>query len=338
MNTEQEKFIQRNSPDGGFLQSNDWIGFQDAVGRRVSGIASDCFCANVFLHKLPIVGSYNYAPRGPVFDLNKEGCVERIKDSFGDLIDESKNNGAGWLRVDVLNAEQLKFIEGLGARLKKAPHNMQPRQIFVMDISEDEENILSSMKPKTRYNMRLSKKKGVEIESFKKGHEKFDEYLNEFLRLTNVMAKRNKITPHPDEHYRKMVKNISSEKLRLYAAKYEGKIIAAAVVIFYGEVATYLHGASDDEYRNVMAPFLLQWNAILDAKKAGCTKYDFGGVDVSEVNGKIKINKSSLEGVTRFKLGFSKNTKPVEYQGSYDIVLNDFRYMLYSLLRKIRNI
>ncbi|MFC1644426.1 lipid II:glycine glycyltransferase FemX [Patescibacteria group bacterium] len=338
MNIEQEKFVQRNSPDGGFLQSEDWIGFQENTGKNVFGIVSDCFCAKVVLHKLPIVGGYGYVPRGPVFDLKKEGCIEDVSEKFLELIGESKKNGLGWLRIDALSREQLKFIESLDVNIKKAPHNTQPKQIFVIDISDDEEGIMSSMKPKTRYNIRLAKKKGVEVESFDKNHEKFEEHLEEFLRLTKVMAKRSKITPHPDAYYRKMVESISSEQVKLYVAKYEGKIITSALVIFYGEMATYLHGASDDEYRNVMAPFLLQWIAILDARERGCMKYDFGGIDVSKVEGKTNISKSSLEGVTRFKLGFSKNTDPVEYLGSYDLILSPLKYKAYLLLQKLKKI
>ncbi len=77
---------------------------------------------------------------------------------------------------------------------------------------------------------------------------------------------------HPESYYRKMFETIPAEILKLYMAEYENKIIAANIVIHYGNTATYLHGASDNEYRNVMAPYLLQWQAILDAKKAGLNK------------------------------------------------------------------
>jgi lipid II:glycine glycyltransferase (peptidoglycan interpeptide bridge formation enzyme) len=92
------------------------------------------------------------------------------------------------------------------------------------------------------------------------------------------MAKRQGIMAHPENYYRKMFEVIPGDILKLYVAEYENKIIAANLVVFYGETCTYLHGASDDAFRNVMAPYLLQWLQIQDAKKAGCVRYDFGGV------------------------------------------------------------
>lgn len=333
MNTEQEKFVQKNSPDGGFLQSDQWSMFQEKTGKSKIAILSDCFCVNAFTHILNIVGLYVYAPRGPVFDLENKACAE---EGFLKLFFHSKKIGAGWIRVDVLNREQFEFIETLGVSVKKAPHNVQPRQIFVIDIDGGEDEIMANMKPKTRYNIRLARKKGVEIERHKKNDADFDKYFEEFLRLTDVMSKRNKIVSHSKDYYQKMVENIPSENLSLYVSKYKEKIIASALVVFYGEMATYLHGASDDEYRNIMAPFLLQWEAIEDAKEKGCKKYDFGGVDVREVDGKLEVNKSSLAGISRFKLGFSKNTKPIKYLGSYDLILSFWRYNLYLILQKAK--
>lgn len=172
--------------------------------------------------------------------------------------------------------------------------------------------------------------------------------LDEFLRLVKLTAERNKITSHPEEYYRKMFEIIPPEIIKLYIAEYEGKVIAANIVVFYGDTATYLHGASDNEYRNVMAPYLLQWQAIQDAKKAGCVKYDFGGVKIAERSdltptlsllrrgNKGEVN--SWAGITKFKMGFSPNTKPVEFIGSYDMILSPVKYYLYRIIQKIKSI
>ena len=119
----------------------------------------------------------------------------------------------------------------------------------------------------------------------------------------------------------------------MYVAEYKNKIIAANLVVFYGDTAIYSHGATDDEYRNVMAPYLLQWQTILDAKKAGYKFYDFGGV---KAGGDIKGKDWS--GITKFKLGFSSVTKPVEFSGSYDIIVNPRVYVLYRIIQKIKSI
>jgi lipid II:glycine glycyltransferase (peptidoglycan interpeptide bridge formation enzyme) len=78
-----------------------------------------------------------------------------------------------------------------------------------------------------------------------------------------------------------------------------------------------------------MAPFLLQWQAILDAKKRGIKYYDFGGVFTES-------DDVGKRGITRFKFGFSPKTKPFQTAGSYDIVLNKPKYWMYKILQKIK--
>ena len=150
---------------------------------------------------------------------------------------------------------------------------MQPREILILDISKSEEELLAGMKQKTRYNIKLAEKRDVKVLASRE-----KKYIDEFCRLVKITAERDKITPHPENYYRKMFETIPPEILKLYIAEYEGKIIAANLVLFFGKTATYMHGASDNEHRNVMAPYLLQWQTILDAKKSGCNRYDLGGI------------------------------------------------------------
>jgi lipid II:glycine glycyltransferase (peptidoglycan interpeptide bridge formation enzyme) len=178
------------------------------------------------------------------------------------------------------------------------------------------------MKSKTRYNINLAQKKGVKIT-------KGANCIDKFIDLVALTAKRKGIKFHPEDYYRKMIESIPSDILSLYCAEYQNKIIAANIVIFYGNTATYLHGATDDEYRNVMAPYLLQWQAIKDAKKRGFKKYDFGGVKT--------LDNNSWSGITKFKLGFSQTAKPIEFPGSYDIAINSFKYYIYRAIQKIKS-
>jgi lipid II:glycine glycyltransferase (peptidoglycan interpeptide bridge formation enzyme) len=217
---------------------------------------------------------------------------------------------------------------------------MQPSELFIIDITKSEEDLLAEMKPKTRYNIKVAQKHSVGISREKK-------YLDDFLRLIKITAIRDKIAPHPDEYYRKMFEIIPEENLKIYLAEFEGKIIAANIVVFYGKFATYLHGASDNEYRSIMAPYLLQWQAIIDAKMARCNFYDLGGVKTHNAN-RIAHNAddtryvirdtSSWAGITRFKIGFSANTEPIIFPGSYDMILNSFKYNLYRILQRMKNI
>jgi peptidoglycan pentaglycine glycine transferase (the first glycine) len=322
-----KNFIQQNSPDGGFLQSDEWRKFQEGVGRKTHDISSDNFCASIVEHKLPIVGKYLYVPRGPIYNLQFTiyNQFSILNDQIKKLIELAEKNNAGWIRIEPANEEILSAIKkNINYKITKAPHDMQPKEILVMDIAKSEEAILAGMKQKTRYNIRLAEKKDVEIIEDRK-------YIDEFIELTKVMAKRQGIVAHPDEYYRKMLEAIPRDILKLYVAKYKNKVIAANLAIFFGNTCTYLHGASDDDYRNVMSPYLLQWKQIQDARIAGCKNYDFGGVKINSKGGK------SWEGVTRFKTGFAPNTKPVEFPGCRDIIINRVNYKIYRGLQNIKH-
>lgn len=344
------KFIMTNSPDGGFLQSEYWRKFQESVGRKIYNISSIndsgelVAYANIITHNLPIVGQYFYIPRGPVLTQNSKLKTQshstKLKTFFSDSINLAKKNNIGWIRIEPNSESDLNLIqENLPdrAKIKKSSVDIQPKEILVLDISKSEEELLAQMKQKTRYNIRLSQKRGVCV-SHNMEHEIWSKkYMEEFLRLIRITSQRDKITLHPENYYRQMFKTIPPEILKLYVAEYGGKIIAANIISFFKKTATYMHGASDNVHRDVMAPYLLQWQAIQDAKKAGCERYDFGGVKIWKME-QGTWSKKNWEGITRFKVGFAPETKSIEFPGCQDIVLNPKKYFLYIFLQKAKKI
>lgn len=316
-----------------FLQSNEWKNFQSATGRKTLNIKGENFWTNIIEHELPIVGKYFYIPRGNIFEIKDKN----VKNYLDNLFYLAKGEKVGWIRIEPLSNEILELTKkNIDSPIIKAPHDMQPKEIFVIDITKPEEQLLAEMKPKTRYNIKVAQKHNILVKiapSSKK-------YTDEFLRLIKIMAKRQNIKTHSDEYYRKMFETIPNDILKLYIAEYKNEIIAANIMIFYDKTAIYLHGASDDKYKNLMAPHMLQWQAIKDAKKMGCEKYDFGGIKTRSYPNHLlyKERGNSWQGITRFKLSFSPNTKPVEFPGSYDIVINKNKYFLYRAVQKIKNI
>jgi len=135
---------------------------------------------------------------------------------------------------------------------------------------------------------------------------------------------RDNFRLHGAAHYKNLL-TVAPDFIKLFLAEYRGRNIAAGFFCFWGDKVTYLHGASDNEFRNVMAPYLLQWFLILAAKKEGYRYYDFYGLD-----------EKKWPGVTRFKLGFGGRT--VEYPGTYDVIFNSAGYRIYNLARKIRRL
>ena len=310
-----------------FLQSPEWARFQEMNGREVVRTESGAYG---FVHTLPIVGSYLYLPRFP------SGNISDPQSDLKGLVLLAQQEKFGWIRVEPETEEVLHVCEHVISlrgeneriRLMKAPHDMQPRETFVVDISKSEEELLVQMKAKTRYNVRLAEKKGVRI--FMTREKKYQDI---FLTLIEATVKRQNILPHPKSYYEKMIAVFSEERLMLFVAEYEGVVLAANLVLFAGDTATYLHGGTSDTHREVMAPVLLQWEQMREAKRRGCVWYDFGGVSVSVEINNHQSKIAAWEGITRFKLGFSPDTIQRAFPGCYDIVVDWKRYGLYSHLR-----
>jgi lipid II:glycine glycyltransferase (peptidoglycan interpeptide bridge formation enzyme) len=257
---------------------------------------------------------------------------------------------------------------------KKSLSEVQPKNTLILDITKSEEELLKEMKQKTRYNIRLAERKELRIKNYELGidnKEKFKEKFDEFWKLVKETSKRDKFKSHSKNYYWKMLESLATTLLtptlsrvereyapltsipkqnlqaKLYLAEYNNKIIAANVVLFFGDMAVYLHGASSNEHRNLMAPYLLQWRQITDAKKIGCKKYDFWGISpmvrqahydnnvILSLSKDEKNKKSDWQGITRFKKGFGGEEK--NYIGAYDMVFDSIGYAIYRLMKSIKS-
>ncbi len=303
-----------------FLQSEGWLRFQESAGHQVIRITDDDFSIGGIVHSLPIAGKYLYTPRYP-----SQG-ISNFQFPISKMLAEARRIGCGWVRVEpgteVVRDEILRFAQNDKIKTVKAPHDMQPRETFVVDISKNEEVLLAEMKPKVRYNVRLAEKRGVRV--FASDDEK---YRKAFVDLVTGTADRKGIVPHPRRYYETMLETLLGDMATLFVAEHEGDILGINLMIFHGDTATYLHGGSADVKREYMAPFLLQWEAMKEAKRRGCTRYDFGGI-----HSQFAIRNSQFDswaGITRFKTGFSPATAPTAFPGCYDIILSPTRYFLY---------
>lgn len=317
--------------DGGFLQSEHWQRFQQSLGRKVVKVEKEAGQALMIEHRLPLVGGYFFVPRGPIFVEDKK--EQEMKDLIMGMMTAAKEYKVGWVRIEPQSLTEWKLIKrGLAGKywLKKSKKDHQPAQTLMLNLQESEEKLLLQMKQKTRYNIRLAQKRGVEIFVFR-----LDKDVDNFCDLVQETAKRDRVVAHPRSYYKKMVQAIPEQALKIYFAKFQGKIIAAALVTYCGNVATYQHGASANQHRNVMAPYLLQWTAISEAKKQGYRRYDFGGLSVDE---KGESQKKSWQGITKFKLGFCPQGGLVNFPGCYDIIINRNKYFLYRLLQGIKDL
>ena len=127
------------------------------------------------------------------------------------------------------------------------------------------------MKPKGRYNIKLAQKKGIVVKVL----EKTDENIEKFYALMTQTTKRDGFSGNNLEYYQHFLQEL--EESELLGSFYGDVLIASGIFIFHEGVGIYYYGASssDEAYRNMMAPYLLQWEAITLAIGKGCHIFDF---------------------------------------------------------------
>lgn len=231
------------------------------------------------------------------------------------------------LELDIPVIHNSKFIIPNG--FVKAFEEMQPENNWVVDISQSEEDILAGMKQKGRYNIKVAQKNNIEITSSDNAGKELDT----FYELYSKTSKRKNVTFRGKAYFEKMLDILGKiGYARVYAAtaKIEDKIVplAAAIIIFYGEEVLYLYGGSSDEYKNLMAPYLLHWHIMQEAKKKGMKKYNFLGIAPTD------DPKHSWAGITKFKQQFGGAQEDIA--GSYDLIFKPLEYQVFKIAERIR--
>lgn len=311
-----------------FLQSWEWGELQKETGNKILRIGGrqgeKIIAAATLVKKQFFCLCYFYCPRGPVFC--PMGEAERKEKAF--LLSEEISRIAGEEGAAFLRFEPLfDFSFALPGRLKCSlvkTADIQPAKTLILDLGRKEEELLAAMHPKTRYNIKLAEKKGVKI---REGAEKD---FSSFWQMLKQTSQRDGFRLHERNYYRLMLNKFFRSSfspaelaIKLFLAEYEKKPIAAGLFSFFGDQVIYLHGSSASQNRHLMAPYLLQWQLIKEAKNRGFRFYDFYGIDPVK-----------WPGVTRFKQGFGGQTKI--YPGAFDLVFNNWQYKFYKLARKLR--
>lgn len=223
---------------------------------------------------------------------------------------------------DSLGAE---FLEELGRRgWQFSPDQIQFRNTILVGLTEDEDQILARMKSKTRYNIRLSGRKGITVRQGNQAD------LADLYRMYANTSVRGNFTIRNEGYYQTLWRTFLPGGSKLESdpiaqpliAEYEGQPVAGAVIFSFGKRAWYLHGMSLPEHSEKMAPHLIQWEAMRWAKSQGCEVYDmWGAPDVFD-------KSDSMWGVYRFKRGYGGEV--VRTMGAWDYPAKPVLYSLYT--------
>lgn len=271
----------------------------------------------ILKRKLPYVGkSLFYAPRGPVVDLKNEAALDFLLSEVRKL---ARKHKAVALKIDPELEENDPAVAILKKRgFKPQKKQVQPRATIYLDLTKSIEELLASFEEKTRYNIRLSAKKGVKV-SVVSGAEGADAFYKIYLET----AKRDNFLIHPVTYYQKISRIMEPNGLAQVFVAYLGEEPIAAVYVFsFGSRVWYMYGASKSEHREVMPNHALHWEVIKWAKEKGYKTYDLWGIPADPKPG------HPLWGVYRFKKGFKG--RQVNLIGACDLVFDPFFYNLFN--------
>ncbi len=312
---EWRRFIQQH-PQAHILQSAQWGSLKADFGWKPYYFIGDQCGALVLVKNIFLGFNLAYIPKGPV-GTNWESM-------WPELDDFCKKEHIVFLKVEPDQWESendtlQKHFPGFNAGARP----VQPRQTIVLSLLGTEEEWLERMKQKTRYNIRLAEKKEIQIiES-----DRVDVF-NELMRAT---GERDAFGIHEDAYYQRAYDLFKPDELcTLLLAMYGANALAGLMVFKQGKRAWYLYGASNDQERNRMPTYLLQWAAIQWAKGQGCEEYDLWGIPdaTEEILEKDFTSRSEgLWGVYRFKRGYGGEIKRTA--GAWDRIYNKPIYLAY---------
>lgn len=292
-----------------FLDSWAWGEFQKARGFKVWRLGlfdnSQLQAAALTIKIKARRGTYFLIQHGPVFKNPKDesagrgDTVSRLLEPWrGELAKMGKKEGAAFIRMNPLlerngkNRDLFKQKGFIGAPM----HANAYEATWKLDITPAEDDLLKEMRKTTRYLIRQAQKNSdILIEKSDKSDD-----IQIYDKLNREVAQRQKFTPFSREYIKKEFEIFSKDKQVLwFFGKYQGETVAAALVVFWQGTGYYHQAASLQRYAKLSVPYLLQWEAIREAKRRGCVSYDFWGYTDPK-----KYPNHPWAGPTLFKMGF----------------------------------
>ena len=297
-----------------FLQSKYWKEIKRKLGNKVYEI-DDYFFQTT---KLPFINKYvGYMPRvdlnkidfKKVYDKAKEAkCINLVIDPINNIDETVKLNNIKDLNIITNNEVTIHLQNNL-----------------VVDLTKTEEELLKEMKPKHRYNLKLAEKKGVDVRI-----ENSDKSFKTFLELYNKTIERQKYHGR-DDKYLKIVwdtlkefeKKDNSNLVYIATGYYNETPVISWMLFIDKDTIYYPYGGTSDEYKNVMAPYLLVWKIIKWGKERDLKYLDLFGIE-----------EDTNEGYSRFKIGFGGIR--IKYSDTLNLIISPLLFSIFSLAQELR--
>lgn len=328
-------------PNAHLLQTWQWGNVKAQVGWKVEPLIwrddqrQVCAAALLLLRELRLGGfsarlKLAYIPRGPLMDWSDPGLRACV---FTELETYARKSGAmfikmdpevilGWGQPGTPEAQDESLGREVEAELTQrgwhySGEQIQFRNTVLLDLKGIEADWLARMKQKTRYNLRLAQRKGVNV---RRGTSDDFDLLYHMYAETSV---RDGFVIRPQSYYEMVWRNFMAQDMACpLIAEVDGEAVAAVFVFWFAGRAWYLYGMSRDLHRDKMPNYLLQWEAMRLAKEKDCQVYDLWGAP------EVFDESDSMWGVYRFKEGLGGRVQ--RSLGAWDYPVQAGWYHLYT--------
>jgi len=319
-------------PEANFLQSWYWGVFHEHLGHAV--VRLGFYDGNKLIGVCQGIveparrGRHLVVAGGPIIDWNHQLAVLAW---LAAIKQTAKHHHCLFVRdrPQLLDTnENRQLFKKLG--FKTAPMHVTADLTSQLDLTKPDDEIKRMMRKGARYELNRVQKLDIQVEASTD-----DRYIDEFCDLQLKTAQRQKFVPFSRKFLTEQFHAFAEPgKVILYRASYQDKLLAMAFVIFYGNEAAYHYGASTDLAREYPGAYAIQWEAIAEAKRRGCKRYNFWGVT------EHGQTKHRFWGVSVFKRGFGG--EDVAYLPARDLVINPVKYpatyLFETARRKLRHL
>jgi len=314
-----DELVLRNPDGGNILQTRAWGEFKRQHGWLPLYWMHEVGLAGVALLVLqrwiPGVGRLWYLPKGP--GVTEPSMLAPILEGL------AATRRPFLVKVEPEVEQTDDAVDGMRALgLLKSTRDVQiTRATIIVDIGRDDEALLDSFKPKTRYNIRLAERRGVTVQAV----DASTENVERMYELMAATQSRAGFTLRPKEYFAGYWRlHAAAGQGQLFFAWWNEALLAGLYATYLGAKAWYKDGGSTKEHSNVMAPHLLQWAAMRWLRDRGVTGYDLVAVPPRDQ----LDEEHSLYGLYRFKSGFSDQI--TEFVGTWDLVVDRMRTRLWD--------
>lgn len=305
------------------LQTWEWGSLRASHGLRVVRIQEqrDALLSNfqMTIHPIPHTPySIGYLPKSSV----------PSDDMFTFLRTAADEYNCVFIKLEPANTKSdltKEQITSLKRNTIPSPHPLFPEWTQVLDLGPNEDELLTNMKSKTRYNIRLGQKNGIRVKEMTTS-----EGFEIFQKLYFETCQRQKYRGHTYSYHKQLFEQLKGSLAHILIA-FDGTTPLAAYELFlFKNRLYYPYGGSSDINRNKMAANIIMWEAIRFGKSHGATSFDMWGSLPPDYD-----QNNPWAGFTRFKEGYGATF--VQLAGSFDCVYKPTLYSLYGSIQKTRS-